>query len=420
MPKILIVAYACEPGRGGEGEIGWTLAERLARRHKVWVLTRSNNEPVHREAFRTAPVNPDLSFEYYDLPRLFTATKGRGKKNFLLYYYLWQLGSARAIRRLDAIHDFDVIHHLTGGMDWMPSGAALSRKPFIWGPVGSEDTHPEILRQLPRAARLKDRLRGSLRYLLRNLDPAVRLTRRRADVILSHKAESFTGATRGKVIPFVQTAIDPTPRMAMEKDSLGRSEILRVVYAGELIDWKGALLALRAFAAFHRTYPQSHLTMVGAGYLEARIREEIASCGLSEVVRLTGKLPMERLVVELNDADIFLYPSYHHGLATVVLQAMLTGLPVVCLAGDAIGRTVGQDAGITVVPSGSLPIPEALAEALLELATNEESRQRKAAAARTLARRAYSYDVLAARHHEIYESLVRTTDAPVTTGLTAS
>lgn len=405
MLKILIVAYACEPGRGGEGEIGWTLAERLARRHRVWVLTRSNNEPVHRAARQNGPANPNLSFAYYDLPRLFTAAKGRGGKNFLLYYYFWQLGSARAIRRLDAEHDFDVVHHLTGGMDWMPSGAALSGKPFIWGPVGSEDTHPEILRQLPRGARAKDRLRRTLRSLLRTLDPAVRLTRQKAHVILSHKADSFRGATRGKVVPFVQTGLDPRDGMVKEKVVLARGETFRVVFVGELIDWKGALLALQAFAAFHRTYPHSCLTMVGTGYLEARIREEIARSGLSDVVRLTGKLPMEQLVAELHDADVFLYPSYHHGLATIVLQAMLTGLPVVCLAGDAIGRTVGQEAGITVEPSRARAIPDALADALLDLATNEELRQRKALAARGLARRDHSYDVLASRHHDIYESL---------------
>jgi hypothetical protein len=65
-------------------------------------------------------------------------------------------------------------------------------------------------------------------------------------------------------------------------------------------------------------------------------------------VRMTGRLPMEEILRLMEESDVFLYPSFHHGLATVVLQAMLTGVPIVCLEGDATGRAVRQEAGITV------------------------------------------------------------------------
>lgn len=410
--KILIIAYACEPGKGGESEIGWSIARKLAKEHKIWVLTRSNNKPV----LESEDYGPNLKFLYYDLPRLFTSIKGRGKKNFLLYYYLWQLGSSSAIRMFDKDYDFDAIHHLTGGMDWMPSGAAFQKKPFIWGPVGSENTHPLIRRHMPWRARLKDLARSFLRSALRSLDPNVRRTRTRADVILSHTPGNFPVNVRRKVIPFVQTGIEASPRLAMQKTNLERNGPLRVIFAGEFVDWKGALLAIKAFAKFHAQYSDSCMTMVGTGNLEGAIKAEIQCNNLGDVVSLTGKLPMDQLLIELNRADIFLYPSYHHGLATILLQAMLTGLPTICLDGDAIGRAVGQEAGITLPPPKTGQPAEVLSQALLELAENEALRKIKAQAAINLALNIYNYDNIVMRHTELYSSLLgnnRKSDGPL-------
>ena len=41
--KVLISAYACEPNKGSEPEVGWQWALQMARYHDVTVLTRSNN-----------------------------------------------------------------------------------------------------------------------------------------------------------------------------------------------------------------------------------------------------------------------------------------------------------------------------------------------------------------------------------------
>ena len=42
--RLLLSAYACEPGRGSEPGVGWNWAIALAALgHDVWVLTRANN-----------------------------------------------------------------------------------------------------------------------------------------------------------------------------------------------------------------------------------------------------------------------------------------------------------------------------------------------------------------------------------------
>ena len=43
--KILLSAYACEPNKGSEPEVGWKWATSLSDLgHEVYVITRSNNK----------------------------------------------------------------------------------------------------------------------------------------------------------------------------------------------------------------------------------------------------------------------------------------------------------------------------------------------------------------------------------------
>src|SRR5580765_1658556 len=94
--KVLISAYACEPGKGSEPEVGWQWALQMARFHDVTVLTRANNRPaIEPELQRLKGKQPLPNFVYHDhgaallgFKRLFKAHK--------LYYLLWQR-SARAV-----------------------------------------------------------------------------------------------------------------------------------------------------------------------------------------------------------------------------------------------------------------------------------------------------------------------------------
>ncbi|WP_318780277.1 hypothetical protein [Atlanticothrix silvestris] len=37
--RILISAYACEPGQGSEPGVGWNVVREVSKYHHVWVLT---------------------------------------------------------------------------------------------------------------------------------------------------------------------------------------------------------------------------------------------------------------------------------------------------------------------------------------------------------------------------------------------
>ena len=44
--RVLISAYACEPGKGSEPGVGWNFSKEMAKHHDLWVLTRLNNREI--------------------------------------------------------------------------------------------------------------------------------------------------------------------------------------------------------------------------------------------------------------------------------------------------------------------------------------------------------------------------------------
>ena len=368
------------------------------------MITRANLRPIHDANFAETPKPAGLSFEYFDLPWIFRFYK-KGKRFFLIYYYLWQIGVGLRARRMLRTAPADVVHHLIGGMDWMPAGLALCPGPFVWGPVGSEDTHPVILRHLPLKSRLKDRLRITLRGLLRSVEPLTRITGARADVVLSHTPETMPRRYAGKLRAFTQTGIADLPSLARPKTDTTCSQRLRLVYAGELKDWKGARMALDAALAFFETGATADLVMIGDGPLRAELQATAEAHRHGAQVTFLGRVPMARVVDELHAGDIFLYPSYHHGLATIVLQAMLTGLPIICIEGDATGRAIGQVAGITVKLSKAEAPAVGLCRAISELAKDAPRRAALATAAGRIALELYAYDALARRIETVYRAV---------------
>ena len=88
---ILLSAYACEPNKGSEPEVGWQWAINLSKLgHSVYVVTRRNN----RKNIEKSKKNENLNFIYYDLhPWLISLLSRKGNPNFsFLYFYFWQLG----------------------------------------------------------------------------------------------------------------------------------------------------------------------------------------------------------------------------------------------------------------------------------------------------------------------------------------
>jgi hypothetical protein len=143
--KILLSAYACEPGKGSEPGIGWHWALEIARLgHEVHILTRSNNvQAIQRGLAELDGLR--LTVHGYDLPTWARWWK-KGMRGVRLYYVLWQWGAYRHARRLHSTLRFDLVHHITFGVFRHPSFMGRLGIPFVFGPIGGGESTPPGLR----------------------------------------------------------------------------------------------------------------------------------------------------------------------------------------------------------------------------------------------------------------------------------
>ena len=346
--KVLLSAYACEPGKGSEPGVGWNMAVHLARHHEVWVLTRANNRPAIEAGLAKNPV-PGLHFVYHDLPPWARFWK-RGQKGVQVYYYLWQLTAIPLVRRLHQEVGFDVVHHVTFVKYWAPSALAfLKGVPFVWGPVGGGESAP-----LPFWPTLGFRgiLYEAARTLARalgELDPLVRLTARRAALALATTPETANrlrklGAKRVEVLSEVALSEE-------EIDCLGKlpppePKPVRFLSVGRLLAWKGFHLGLMAFA--QSGLEEAEYWIVGDGPERKRLEALARRLGVAHRVRFWGALPRAEVLRLLGQAHALVHPSLHDSGGWATIEAMAAGRPVICLDLGGPATQVTEETGFKV------------------------------------------------------------------------
>ncbi|NCT91326.1 glycosyltransferase [Cellulomonas sp. APG4] len=105
----------------------------------------------------------------------------------------------------------------------------------------------------------------------------------------------------------------------------------RWVYVGNLIPRKGVDRLVRAFALWSagRATDDATLTLVGTGPQEAELRGLAAEVGVGDQVRWPGAVAPDDLPGVFADADVLLHLSSHETFGLTVVEAAMTGLPVV-------------------------------------------------------------------------------------------
>ena len=205
----------------------------------------------------------------------------------------------------------------------------------------------------------------------------------------------------GSMITSVPTGIDsarfvPGDRSAAKK-ILGLDPA--VCYLGivaTLRSWKGHLYLLDAFARL--SLPQWRLLIVGDGPMREPILAKVVELGLGERIRMVGQ--QQKPEDWLRAMEIFCLPSYaNEGVPQAIVQAMLTGLPIVSTPIGAIPEAVSDgETGLLVSPRDSL----ALAAAIERLAADPALALRLGSAARAKAERSFSYEAMIDRMESIF------------------
>jgi len=325
--RVLVSAYACEPGRGSEPSVGWNWAREIATHHDVWVLTRANNQQSIEAELRRHP-EPRMRFLYLDLPPWMRRWK-RGQRGIRLYAYSWQVAARRAAREAHRRYRFDLVHHVTFASAVTPALTFLPDVGFVWGPVGGAVRPPwRLVCGEGFRALAYETAREARKIAARYVDPFVRSTWQQADLILVQNRDTLAwlpSASREKALVWPNAGV---PEAEVGARTRPEREHLLVATAGRLIGWKGFSLAVRAVAA---AGPMPiRLVVAGEGPDRARLERLGSRLGIADRISYPGWLSRADLLHLFEEADVFLFPSLHEECGFVVVEAMAKGaIPIV-------------------------------------------------------------------------------------------
>lgn len=379
---ILVSAFAFAPNTGSEPGVGWRWARELAREHEVTVLTDPARAPSVEPALQSEP-QPRLRVVYWR-PAWLRALR-LGPRTAHLLYLAWQLGLLAVARRLHRERAFDLALHLTYGVYRHPCFLGYLGVPFVFGPVGGGEDAPWALkRSFGRRERLKELLRSAANAAAR-VDPLLWLALRRADLVLAKTADTRAALPprwRARAVVFPEIGIDSVAgRVAPERQP---GEPLRALFAGRLLGWKGAHLALRAVARAAAAGTAVHLTLVGSGPCRDELHALADQLALGErQLSWHEHMPQSELFALYARSHCLLFPSLHDSSGNVVLEAQSFGLPVICVDRGGPPTLVTAESARVVATGGrnEEQVVAGLAEALIALADDETARRAMGSAA---------------------------------------
>ena len=163
-----------------------------------------------------------------------------------------------------------------------------------------------------------------------------------------------------------------------------------MLYLGRLEDRKRPELAVRTLAELGRAGHSASLVLAGEGSARVALEATAAELGVSDRVRLLGRVSDARKWALYDGAELLLFGSTIEGFGLVVAEAQSRGLPAVAARGTATAEALRDgETGLLTDPT-----PEAFAAAVTEL-LEPARRARMGAAARRFAAR-FTWDACAA------------------------
>lgn len=187
--------------------------------------------------------------------------------------------------------------------------------------------------------------------------------------------------------------VERYPPRADERE-VRATDSVRVLFVGRLVPEKGVPLLLDVAERIAADRPtadhQVEFAIVGAGPLEASLAAGIERRGLADQVRLIGAVGQDDLPQWYGWADVFCLPSFAEGLPVVLMEAMLSQLPVVTTAIAGIPELVHDDDTGVLVPAGRVDL---LVAAIERMADEPATRRRLGGAGRRAVERDFDATV---------------------------
>lgn len=178
---------------------------------------------------------------------------------------------------------------------------------------------------------------------------------------------------------------------------------IRILYAGALIEQKGIQYIIRALSLLNDEI-QYEFEILGEGEYRNSLLALSDECCLRERVKFLGQKDRVEVIHHMQEADIFIMPSYHETLGLVYLEAMSVGCITVGSKGEGIdGIIIDGENGFLVDPHSVEGIVE-IFQRIIGLSEDELERVSNAALSTA---DFYSEDNMAQKYMDLVKRVIK-------------
>lgn len=154
-------------------------------------------------------------------------------------------------------------------------------------------------------------------------------------------------------------------------------ESYRFISYGRLLEVKGFKELIGAFAKVNAKYPNSSLVIYGEGNYRPELEKMIEQLGLKDKVSLPGVI--SNVTEKLYDAECFVFPSWYEGFSGALVEAMMSGIPIIASDIPMNLEAVKVDQSALIYPVKDV---EVLATKMMEAISNPDKMKRLGQTAR--------------------------------------
>ena len=138
----------------------------------------------------------------------------------------------------------------------------------------------------------------------------------------SKEAQIYYGADEKKC--YVSLLTVDVEKYIQKPRGIGKGKIL---YVGSLIERKGVDLLFQALSNVKHSFD---LYLAGNGEEKGKLENLAKELDIQENVHFLGQLSRDELLIHYADSDMFVLPTREDCFALVILEAICSGLPIVC------------------------------------------------------------------------------------------
>ncbi len=241
------------------------------------------------------------------------------------------------------------------------------------------------------------------------LNPFVQMTARRAVAsfaVTPETAQRLTALGCRNVAIASQVALSSEEMSLLGKVPARRGGTFTIFSIGRLLHWKGFELGIRAFAEFHKNFPDSEYWLIGNGPEKERWIQLAKKLGVAKSVRFVDMLPRAELLESIAKCDVLLHPSLHDSGGWVTMEAMAAGRPVICLDLGGPALQVTEATGIKIPAISPEQVISDIAIALQRIATDAPGRFLLGQAGRTRIEQEFNWIKLGDQMATVYARLL--------------